>query len=229
MKRIFAIVGLGVFLISCSKVGEKFDQSKSGSPGAATTGNSSASTGASTTSTGGSTSADPTNGEAVERAQPTAAQLAALEGGQEVKWDQQGMTWTVPKGWVKGNIETTNFVWHSSGGGGMSSLIAYVSPMGADFPTDISLKAYYDSSVTRKKNGELEDARWLEIDGVKGVAFRESMPEGKDNPRRLQWITYRKFAGQSQMVSVMLASTGQNFEKNLDTFYSILYSTKLVH
>jgi hypothetical protein len=229
MKIIFAILVLSVFLISCSKVGQKFDQSKSGSPGAATTGNSTASTGASTTSTGGSTSADPTSGEAVERAHPTAAQLAALEGGQEVKWDQQGMTWTVPKGWVKGNIETTTFVWHSSGGGGMSSLIAYVSPMGADFPTDISLKAYYDSSVTRKKNGELEDARWLEIDGVKGVAFRESMPEGKDNPRRLQWITYRKFAGQSQMVSVMLATTGQNFEKNLDTFYSILYSTKLVH
>jgi hypothetical protein len=230
MKRILAIVGLGLLLVSCSKVGQKFDQSKSGSPGAATTtGNSSASTGASTTSTGGSTSADPANGEAVEHAQPTAAQLSALEGGQEVKWDQQGMTWTVPKGWVKGNIETTNFVWHSSGGGGIASLIAYVSPMGADFPTDISLKAYYDGAVTRKKNGELEDVRWLEIEGVKGVAFRESMPEGKDNPRRLQWITYRKFAGQSQMVSVMLATTGENFEKNQDTFYGILDSTKLVH
>jgi hypothetical protein len=229
MKRILALVGLACLFASCSKVGQKFDQSNAGSPGAATTGNSSSSTGASTTSKGASTSADATNGEAVERATPTAAQLAALEGGQEIKWDQQGMSWTVPKGWVKGSVETKNFMWHSASGGDLSSLIAYVSPMGEDFPTDISLKAYYDQAVGRKKIGELEDVRWLEIDGVKGVAFREAMPEGKDDPRRLQWITYRKFAGQSQMVSVMLATTGKNFEKNQDTFYGILYSTRLVH
>jgi hypothetical protein len=230
MKRILALVGLACLLASCSKVGQKFDQSNSGSPGAATTGNSSSSTaGASTTSKGASTSADATGGETVERATPTAAQLAVLEGGQEIKWDQQGMSWTVPKGWVKGSVETKNFMWHSASGGDLASLIAYVSPMGEDFPTDISLKAYYDQAVGRKKNGELEDVRWLEIDGVKGVAFREAMPEGKDDPRRLQWITYRKFAGQSQMVSVMLATTGKGFEKNQDTFYGILYSTKLVH
>jgi hypothetical protein len=101
--------------------------------------------------------------------------------------------------------------------------------MANDFPTDISLKAYYDSSVTRKKNGELEEVRWLELDGVKGVSFREAMPEGQGDPRRLQWITYRKFAGQTQMVNLMLATTGKGFEKNQDTFYGILYSTKLVH
>ena len=232
MKRILALVGLACLVAACSKVGQKFDQSNSGSPGASTTtttGNSSSSTGASTTSTGGSTSADVTGGEAVERANATAAQLAALEGGQEIKWDQQGMSWTVPKGWVKGSVETKNFMWHSATGGDLGSLIAYVSPMGEDFPTDVSLKAFYDQAVGRKKNGELEDVRWLEIDGVKGVAFREAMPEGKDDPRRLQWITYRKFAGQSQMVSVMLATTGKSFEKNQDAFYGILYSTKLVH
>jgi hypothetical protein len=230
MKRILALVGLTCLLASCSKVGQKFDQSSSGSPGAATTtGNSSSSAGASTTSKGASTSADVSGGEAVESATATASQLAALEGGQEIKWDQQGISWTVPKGWVKGSVETKNFMWHSATGGDLGSLIAYISPMGDDFPTDVSLKAYYDQAVGRKKNGELEDARWLEIDGVKGVAFREAMPEGKDDPRRLQWITFRKFAGQSQMVSVMLATAGKSFEKNQDTFYGILYSTKLVH
>jgi hypothetical protein len=101
--------------------------------------------------------------------------------------------------------------------------------MADDFPTDISLKAYYDSSVTRKKNGEIEEVRWLELDGVRGVAFREAMPEGKDDARRLQWITYRKYAGQTQMVNLMLATAGKSFEKNQDAFYGILYSTKLVH
>jgi hypothetical protein len=226
MKRILAVIGLALLAISCSKVGQKFDQSKSDSSGTASTATSG---GTSTTATGSSTSADVAGGEPVEKASPTAAQTAALEGGQVIKWDQQGITWTVPKGWVKGNVETKNFMWHSAGGGDLASLIVSISPMDESFPTDVSLKAYYDSSVSRKKQGELEDVRWLEIDGVKGVMFREAMPEGQEDPRRLQWITYRKFAGQTQMVNLMLATKGRSFEKNQDTFYGVLYSTKLVH
>jgi hypothetical protein len=231
MKRILAILGLACLVASCSKVGQKFDQSNSGSPGAATTasGNNSSSTGASTTATGTTASADVTGGQEVERPQPSVSQLAALEGGQEVKWDQQGMTWTVPKDWKKMSVETKSLLWSSRSGGDLASLIVNISPMAEDFPTDISLKAFYDGAVTRKKNGEVDEVRWLEIDGVKGVAFREAMPEGKDDPRRLQWLTYRKYAGQTQMVNLMLATAGKSFEKNQDTFYAILYSTKLVH
>jgi hypothetical protein len=231
MKRIIAILGLACLLASCSKVGQKFDQSNSGSPGAATTANSSASTGASSTMTGTTSSADVTGGQDVEKAAPSAAQLAALEGGQEVKWDQQGMSWTLPAGWKKQTIETKMFVWNTSGGGAkdLGSLIVNISPMAEDFPTDISLKAFYEGAVTRKKNGEVDDVRWLEIDGVKGVAFREAVPESPDDARRLQWITYRKFAGQSQMVNLMLATAGRSFEQRQDAFYAILYSTKLVH
>lgn len=231
MKRFFAFVATAVLLTSCSKVGQKFDQTNAGSPGTAATtasDNSTKSGGTSTASTSTSTSAD-LGGEAVERPSPTDAQKAAIEGGQEIKWEQQGISWTVPKNWVKQTVDTKMFFWHSSGGGDLASLIVNIAPMADDFPTDISLKAYYDSSVTRKKNGELEEVRWLELDGVRGVAFREAMPEGKDDPRRLQWITYRKFAGQTQMVNLMLATAGKSFEKNQDTFYGILYSMKLVH
>jgi len=230
MKRILAIVGLACMLASCSKVGQKFDQSNAGSPGTATTANSGSSTGASTTTSGTTTSADATGGEAVEKPSPSAAQLAALEGGQEVKWDQQGMSWTLPAGWKKQTVETKTFLWTTSGGAkDLGSLIVTISPMAEDFPTDISLKAFYTGAVDRKKNGEVEDVRWLEIDGVKGVAFREAMPEGETNARRLQWLTYRKFAGQSQMVNIMLATAGRSFEQRQDAFYGILYSTKLVH
>jgi hypothetical protein len=229
MKRILAIAGMACLLASCSKVGQKFDQSNSGSPGTATTANTSSSTGASTTTTGTTASADATGGQEVEKPAPSAAQAAAIEGGQEVKWDQQGISWTVPKDWKKMSVETKSLLWSSGSGGDLASLIVNISPMGEDFPTDISLKAFYDGAVTRKKNGEVEDVRWLELDGVKGVAFREAMPEGKDDPRRLQWLTYRKFAGQTQMVNLMLATAGRSFEKNQDTFYGILYSTKLVH
>jgi hypothetical protein len=231
MKRIIAILGLACLVASCSKVGQKFDQSNSGSAGTATTaGNSSSSTGASTTTTGTTTSADVTGGQEAEKPSPSAAQLAALEGGQEVKWDQQGMSWTLPAGWKKQTVETKTFVWSNSGGAkDLGSLIVNISPMAEDFPTDISLKAFYDGAVTRKKNGEVDDVRWLEIDGVKGVAFREATPESPDDARRLQWLTYRKFAGQSQMINLMLATAGRSFEQRQDAFYAILYSTKLVH
>jgi hypothetical protein len=229
MKRILAIVALAYLLASCNKIGQKFDQSNSGSPGAAVTQNSTSSSGASTTVTGKSTSADVTGGEPVEKPSPTDVQKAALEGGQEVKWDQQGMSWTLPKGWTKETVETKMFNYRSTGGGDFAFLIVNISPMGEDFPTDMSLKAYYDQSVTRKKNGEVEDVRWMELDGVKGVAFREAMPEGQEDPRRLQWITYRKYAGQTQMVNLMLSTKGRSFDKDKDTLYGILYSTRLVH
>ncbi|HWT02071.1 MAG TPA: hypothetical protein VN256_17610 [Pyrinomonadaceae bacterium] len=231
MKRIFLMMGLALLLASCSKVGQKFDQRNSGSAGASTAGagGDAASSGASTTSAGSASSADASGGQAVERPQPTAAQLAAIEGGQEAKWDQQGMTWTVPKDWKQMSAETKSLLWGSRSGGDMASLIVNISPMDENFPTDVSLKAFYDGAVTRRKNGEVDEVRWLELDGVKGVAFRETKPEGAEDARRLQWITYRKFAGQTQMVNLMLATTGRSFEKNQDTFYAILYSTKLVH
>ncbi len=229
MKRIFVIAGLALLLASCSKVGQKFDQRNSGSPGAATSGGDASSSGASTTSAGSSSSADTTGGQTVERPQPTAAQLAAIEGGQEAKWDQQGITWTVPKGWVKDRAETLMFNWRSPGGGDFGFLIANISPMGESFPTDISLKAMYDQTVERKKMGQVEDVRWLELDGVKGVTLREAPPENKEDPRRIQWMTYRKYAGQTQMIILTLSSTGRSFDKWQDALYGILYSTKLVH
>jgi len=121
------------------------------------------------------------------------------------------------------------FFWHNTGGKDIASLIVNISPMADDFPTDISLNAFYEQAVNRKKNGEVDEVRWLELDGVKGVEFREAVPEGEDDPRRLQWLTYRKYAGQSQMVNLMLATAGRSFDKNRDAFYGILYSTKLVH
>ena len=226
MRRILVIVGLALLLASCSKVGKKFDQRNTGSSGAASTGADATSSGGGATSAG---SADASAGQTVERPQPTAAQLAAIEGGQEAKWDQQGITWTVPKGWVKDRAETLTFNWRSPGGGDFGFLIANISPMGESFPTDISLKAMYDQTVERKRNGQVEDVRWLELDGVKGVALREAPPENKEDARRIQWMTYRKYAGQTQMLILTLNSTGRSFDKWQDALYGILYSTKLVH
>lgn len=168
-------------------------------------------------------------GAAVDRAQPTSAQQAALEGGQEVKWDQQGMSWTVPAKWKEATNEPKMFVWRSPGSWDAASLIVNISTMDESFPTEISLQAFYDGAKTRAKNGEVDELKWVEIDGLKGVQFRESNPASPDDNRRLQWLAYRKYAGQVQMVNLMLASRGKDFERHQDAMYGILYSTKLVH
>jgi len=76
---------------------------------------------------------------------------------------------------------------------------------------------------------EVDEVRWLEIDGVKGVQFREANPPKPDDHRRLQWIAYRKFGGQVQYVNIMLATDGKDFARHQDAMYGVLYSTKLVH
>ena len=179
-------------------------------------------------SAGGGTSSL-SEGITAEKAAPTAAQTAALAGGQSIKWDQQGMSWTVPPKWTKLTDERNTFTWHSPGGSDAANLIVSISPMADNFPAEISLKATYDSAKTRMKNGELDQLRWVEIDGVKGMQFRESNPEKPDGIRRMQWISFRLYAGQLQQVNIMLSSSGKGFPSHEDEAYGVLYSTKLVH
>ena len=167
------------------------------------------------------------SGGTVERAEPTAAQTAALAGGKEVKWDQQGMTFTVPPKWTESSNETKNLVWTSPGYA--ANLIVSISPMAENFSAESSINALYEGARTRAKNGEVDEVRWLQIDGVKGLQFREANPEKPDDQRRLQWMAYRKYAGQLQLVNVMLAAQRKDFAKQQDALYGILYSTKLVH
>jgi hypothetical protein len=168
-------------------------------------------------------------GAAVEHAAPTVAQTAALAGGEQIKWDQQGMSWTVPPKWKQATNESKMFVWRSPGSWDAANLIVNISTMDESFPTNVSLNGFYDSAKTRAKNGEVDELKWIEIDGLKGVQFRESNPEREDGIRRLQWLTYRKYAGQVQMVNLMLSSSGKGFPKQQDAMYGILYSTKIVH
>lgn len=175
----------------------------------------------------GSPSGDST--ETVEKATATAAQTEAIAGGQDVKWDAQGMSWTVPANWKETSNESKQLVWRSPGGSDAANLIVSISPMDENFPADSSIKAFYDDARTRMKNGEVDEVKWVEIDGLKGVQFREANPEKPDDFRRMHWMTYRKYAGQLQLVNVMVSSNGRGFAKQQDAMYGVLYSTKLVH
>jgi hypothetical protein len=164
-----------------------------------------------------------------EKAQPTAAQTAALAGGEEIKWIKQGMSWTMPPKWTKTTDDRNSFALRSPGSWDAANMIVSISAMADDFPVDVSIKAYYDGAKTRMKNGELDQLRWLEIDGVKGIQFREAAPDQPDGIRRMQWIAYRKYAGQVQQVNIILSTDGKDYPRHEDVMNGVLYSTKLDH
>ena len=179
-------------------------------------------------STSSSSTSNPSKvgNEPVEKPAPTDAQIAALANGEDVKWDEQGISWTLPPGWKKQTISNNSFNYSL---GTQVFLIVTISPMAPDFPSDISLNATHEAAKMRSKNGEVDEVKWLELDGVRGTQFRESKPQMGSDLRRLQWISYRKYAGQVQYVNLMLSGTADNFAKHQDELYAIMFSTKLVH
>jgi hypothetical protein len=184
----------------------------------------------SNSNSGPSSSGGGSSSRSAEHGQATAAQTAALAGGKEVKWDRQGMSWTLPANWTEVDNESKSFVWRSADGGfDGATLNVNISPLGDDFPTESSLDAMYDGEKTRAKNGEVDELKWVEIDGVVGVQFREANPEKPDDFRRLQWQGYRKYLGQVQLINLMVATTGKGYERHKDAMYGILYSTKITH
>jgi hypothetical protein len=161
-------------------------------------------------------------GEAdAEKPKLTSAQQAILDSAEEVTWDDQGISWKLPKSWKKMDVKKESFNYGSPDN---AFLIGSISVMSNDFPSDISLKATYESSLQQLKNGKYENVRYVEIDGVKGVEWTETMPEDKDGPRRHQWIAFRNYQGQNQQLNIMLSTKGTNFEKNRDNFAAVMYS-----
>jgi hypothetical protein len=163
--------------------------------------------------------------EPVEKPNPTAAQSEIIANGQDVKWDEQGISWKMPANWKKQDVSKNSFTW----GGDGAFMTVSISPMADDFPTDMSLNAFQQGAKVRKKNGEVDEVKWLELDGIRGVEFRESKTEKADDIRRLQWMTYRKFANQTQLVNFILSTSGGKFDNRSDELYAIMYSTKIVH
>ena len=181
---------------------------------------------ASSSNSSSSSGSEKIGGDTVEKPNPTAAQTAAIANGREVKWDQQGISWTLPPNWKEQTVTNDTFNYGSGDG---AFLIINISPMSADFPTEISLRAFHEGAKVREKNGQVDELKWLELDGARGVEFRESKPQMADDIRRLQWMTYRKYAGQTQLVNFILSTSGGKFDKHQDELYGILYSTKIVH
>ncbi len=160
----------------------------------------------------------------IEQPKPTAEQQAIIDGGTETTWDAQGISWHLPAGFNKMQVLKESFNYGSPGAG---FLIASISVMPDDFPSESSIEANYTSALEQLKQGKYESVRWLEIDGVKGVEWVEAMPEIKDGARRHQWIAARRYLGQNQQLNIMVSTEGDKFDKRRDTFAAIMYSMKI--
>src|SRR6266852_4289726 len=93
-------------------------------------------------SSSGTTTVD---GETVEKANPTAAQTAAIANGQTVNWDQQGITWRLPANWKKMSVSTEGF--NYGGGGAFLTVAISVMPQMQSL-TDVSIKAMHEAAKT---------------------------------------------------------------------------------
>jgi hypothetical protein len=212
--KFFVSAGLFIFALSFCNLSERL--SKLRSDGSSNQ-NSSANTSVNSSKT-------PAADETADKPELTGMQQDILNSGQAVKWAEQGITFTLPKNWKKMNVGKTSLNYSSPD---LAFLIATVSPMPADFPADTSLKANYESALQQLQNGKYENVRYLEIDGIKGVEFAETMPENGGDPRRHQWIAFRTYLGQNQMLNIMTSTKGNNFDKHRDDFSAILYSMKI--
>ena len=177
---------------------------------------------------GSSSNSDPskssTGGSGAEQPTLTAEQQKIQDSSNEVKWDAQGISWKLPTGWPQMQMmkESANF-----GAPGVGFLSATISIMPADFPSQASIDATFTQALEMLRQGKYEKVRWLEIDGVKGVEWVESMPEIKDGARRHQWIAFRNFQGQNQQLNIMVSTEGNKFDSKRDTFAAIMYSMKI--
>jgi len=209
MKSVLSL-GVMLFALSFCNLGDKLKQ-LSGSADSNT--NSPGNSGPKTAATGDA-----------EKPKLTAAQQTISDSAAEIKWNEQGISWKLPSGWKKMDVKKETFNYQSPDN---AFLLVNISMMGDDFPMDSSRTAYYDQALQQLKQGKYESVRYLEIDGVKGVEWVETPPEDKDGPRRHQWIGYRNYLGQNQMLNVMLSTKGTNFEKHRDDFPAIMYSMKI--
>jgi hypothetical protein len=209
MKKVSLIVAM-VFVVAACNLSEKFKKSSSSN------------------SNSSSSSGNPSKigNDPVEQPNPTAAQTAAIANGQTVKWDQQGITWTMPANWRKQDVRNETLSY--GGDGAFLSVVVSVMPQMEKF-TDVSIKAMYEAAKTNQKIGKNDEVRWLALDGLPGVGFRESKQEMAGDIRRLEWQAYRTYAGSTQLVTMILSTSDSAFPKHEDELYGIMYSTKIVH
>lgn len=159
-----------------------------------------------------------------EKASLTAEQETLLASGSEVAMDEQKLSWRLPSGWKSTDNKSETPIFSSSDG---AFLIPTISSLRPDFPIDVAIQGALTTAEVQGRSGKYEMVRLVEIDGVMGVETIEAMPKDKGDPRRHQWIGYRKYNDATQQINIILSTKGSNFDKHRSDFPAILYSMRI--
>jgi hypothetical protein len=98
----------------------------------------------------------------------------------------------------------------------------FPAELGGGSPEAI-LERRYAGTEANKKSGKIEELTLLEVDGVKGIFFRE--PESLDKNRiQLYWSTYRYHKTKAQHLSILI----HGVRSDSDALMKIISSARLV-
>jgi biopolymer transport protein ExbD len=155
-----------------------------------------------------------------------AAKLAGSEliylitSEQEAAWKEQGLSFTLPSGWSRIELETPmpdTMNW--KGQQGARLLIDVLSGRETSSP-DSELQTEYERRLYQQKQGKFDEVRYLTLDGVKGLLRRSTDKERVS----LHWDTFRKHEGKFQYLNVYLSVPTYSFKQRESELYGILYS-----
>jgi len=160
--------------------------------------------------------------------QQTRSNQQTVPNGQTIRWENYGITFTVPSDWTKdttlsdredkvGDHITDEQVWRGAKDQRFELL---VDTSDTDFPASVDemLEADLKSS---SGNSDYQDVRYLEINGVKGLSWRQV-----DDKRYIRWLTYRHYNGKAQMIGTTVVGPKNDAELLIKLMMSIKIATQ---
>jgi hypothetical protein len=155
---------------------------------------------------------------------------ANKEEGQTVRWEKQGIAFTLPLDWRKDDSlsqedekrndpsSVSGLVWR----GPRDQRIEFNVETGEkDFPVSAQEMLEKDYENNKSSALHIEDLRYLDIGGVKGLYYRT--PSTDKEQINANWLTYRHYKGKAQSVGVIVAGS----RKEMELLMRILSSIKL--
>ncbi|HEY5073659.1 MAG TPA: hypothetical protein VII34_03110 [Pyrinomonadaceae bacterium] len=111
-------------------------------------------------------------------------------------------------------------------------IYVFVTNWDKDFPpeagggsTDNMLEQSYTTTERHKTSGEVEELRYLELDGVKGLFVRGPLPQDK-NRISLAWVTYRYHRNKAQKLTISIYGGRSDLERLMKVINSVRLAQK---
>jgi hypothetical protein len=157
--------------------------------------------------------------------------VGRIENGQTVRWEKQGITFTVPPDWRKDdypsqedqklndNFSLSGLAWK----GPRDQKIEFILRTGEiDFPVSEREMLEADYKTNQSQKDRIKESHYEEIGGLNGIF---SVVASDQERIEAWWITYRHRNGKAQSVGVNLRGK----QNEMDLLMTILKSITLEH